>query len=89
MKNSIIIAAALCCSLTVSAQGQRPPQPKMPNFIFTTVDSIAITPVKNQSNAGTCWAYSGIGFLESEILRTNGHLVNLLGKIQGDGEIVT
>ena len=70
MKNSIIIAAALCCSLTVSAQGQRPPQPKMPNFIFTTVDSIAITPVKNQSNAGTCWAYSGIGFLESEILRT-------------------
>ena len=70
MKNSIITAVALCCSLTISAQGQRPSQPKMPNFIFTTVDSIAITPIKNQSNAGTCWAYSGIGFIESEILRT-------------------
>ena len=42
----------------------------MPDFVFTTVDSLAITPVKSQGNAGTCWAYSGIAFIESEILRT-------------------
>ena len=38
-------------------------------FQFTTVDSIAITPVKNQNRSGTCWSYSTIGFLESELIR--------------------
>lgn len=69
MKHTIIMAAALCCSLAVSAQ-QRPQQAAGPDFKFTTVDSVAITPVKNQGNAGTCWAYSGLAFIESEILRT-------------------
>ncbi|MBQ9144690.1 MAG: aminopeptidase, partial [Paludibacteraceae bacterium] len=38
-------------------------------FRFTTVDSIAITPVKDQNRSGTCWSYSTLGFLESELLR--------------------
>ena len=38
-------------------------------FRFTTIDSIAITPVKDQNRSGTCWSYSTIGFLESELLR--------------------
>ena len=38
-------------------------------FQFTTIDSVAITSVKNQKSAGTCWSYSGMSFLESEILR--------------------
>lgn len=41
-------------------------------FRFTTVDSVAITSVKNQKNAGTCWSYSGMSFLESEALRKTG-----------------
>lgn len=40
-------------------------------FRFTTVDSVAITPVKNQNQSGTCWAYSTIGFFESEVMRLN------------------
>ncbi len=39
-------------------------------FRFTTIDSVAITPVKNQHRSGTCWAFSTISFLESELLRT-------------------
>ena len=71
MKKSILFAAAaICCSISVQAQRQQRPQAPMPKYVFTTVDSVAITPVKNQSNAGTCWAYSGIGFIESEILRS-------------------
>jgi len=45
---------------------------KEEGFQFTTVDSIAITPIKNQKNAGTCWSYSGMSFLESEALKKTG-----------------
>lgn len=69
MKKIIFMAAALCCSLVVEAQ-MRPQQPSGPDFKFTTIDSLAITPIKNQGNAGTCWAYSGLAFIESEVLRT-------------------
>ena len=41
-------------------------------FVFTTVDSVAITPVKDQHRSSTCWAFSTLGFLESEVLRTKG-----------------
>lgn len=40
-------------------------------FQFTTVDSVAITPVKNQHRSSTCWAFSALGFLESEVMRMN------------------
>lgn len=45
-------------------------------FVFTTVDSVAITPVKDQHRSGTCWAFSALGFLESEVLRTKGKVVD-------------
>lgn len=40
-------------------------------FRFTTKDSVAITPVKNQNKSGTCWAFSTLGFFESEVMRLN------------------
>ncbi|MBO4621141.1 MAG: aminopeptidase [Paludibacteraceae bacterium] len=39
---------------------------------FTTIDSVGITPVKDQNRSGTCWCFSTLSFLESEILRTKG-----------------
>ena len=41
-------------------------------FRFTTIDSVGITPVKDQNRSSTCWAFSTLGFLESEVLRTKG-----------------
>lgn len=38
-------------------------------YQFTTVKEVKITPVKNQNRTGTCWCFSGLGFLESELLR--------------------
>lgn len=38
-------------------------------YAFTPVKELQITPVKNQNRTGTCWSFSGIGFLESELLR--------------------
>ncbi len=36
---------------------------------FTPIVENPITSIKNQNRSGTCWAYSGLGFLESELLR--------------------
>ena len=43
---------------------------------FTTVDSVAITLVKDQNRSSTCWAFSTLGFLESEVLRIKGKEVD-------------
>jgi bleomycin hydrolase len=41
---------------------------------YQFVDEIYInnTPVKNQYRSGTCWSFSGLAFLEAEILRETG-----------------
>lgn len=36
---------------------------------FTVVKENPITSVKNQNQAGTCWCYSSLAFIESELLR--------------------
>ena len=51
-------------------------QDSVEGWQFTTVDSVAITPVKNQNRSSTCWAFSTLGFLESEVLRTKGKEVS-------------
>lgn len=38
-------------------------------YQFEVVKENPITTVKNQSSTGTCWSFSGVGFLESELLR--------------------
>jgi len=42
---------------------------KPEGYIFTNTKEIKFTPVKNQSRSGTCWSFSGIGFLECELIR--------------------
>jgi len=38
-------------------------------YKFTDIKRLPDTPVKNQYRSGTCWSYSGLSFLESELLR--------------------
>ena len=66
MKKSILIAALGLFSLNTMAQDT----PKEEGFVFTTVKENPITSIKNQNRAGTCWCYSGLAFIESELLRT-------------------
>ena len=59
--------------LTLAAMAQTDAATAAPDstegFRFTTIDSVGITPVKNQHRSSTCWSFSTIGFLESELLR--------------------
>ena len=72
-----IIFAAM--SLTAFAQNDSTEVKKdtAEGWQFTTVDSVPITRVKDQNRSGTCWAFSTLGFLESEVLRIKGKEVEL------------
>ena len=70
MKKTLFAATALSLAFMASAVAQeQPKEEKQEGFVFTTVKENPITSVKNQSRAGTCWCYSGLAFLESELLR--------------------
>lgn len=68
--NKFIFCAALL-SLSIAASAARP-QAKLPDYTFETVKANPITAVKDQFHSGTCWAFSTMGFVESEIIRING-----------------
>ncbi len=46
-------------------------------YQFTDVTVVPHTSVKNQYRSGTCWSYSGIGFIEAELLRKTHTTYNL------------
>ena len=71
MKKAFIILAAALLAMTAAAQPrQAAPAPvKTSDYQFTTVKEAPITSMKNQSNSGTCWCFSALSFLESEIIK--------------------
>lgn len=64
MKKTVVAASLLlaCAFSGVKAQNAD-------EYVFTPVKELKITPVKNQNRTGTCWCFSGLGFIESELLR--------------------
>ena len=71
MKKQFLLIAAICSSLTMFAQeaNEKKGDADKEGFIFTTVKENPITSVKNQNQSGTCWCFSGLAFIESELLR--------------------
>lgn len=65
MKKTILIAALGLFSLSAIAQDAKPAE----GFVFTTVKENPITSIKNQNRSSTCWCFSTLSFLESELLR--------------------
>ncbi|MDH6342294.1 aminopeptidase C [Parabacteroides sp. PFB2-12] len=63
MKKIFVAALLSACALTaVEAQETN-------DYVFTPVKELKITPVQNQSRTGTCWCFSTLGFIESELIR--------------------
>lgn len=62
MKKSILLAALAFVGLGAFAQESAEPK-------FEVIKENPITSIKNQNRAGTCWCYSSLAFIESELLR--------------------
>lgn len=73
MKKTTLISLALLAAVTLSAQEQ----PKAPEYEFTTIKENPVTSIKNQYRSGTCWCFSALSFVESEILRMKGDSLDL------------
>ena len=71
MKLKFILSAAAAALIAANASAQTP------EYEFTTVHENPVTSVKNQYRSGTCWCFSALSFIESEILRTKGVEVDL------------
>ena len=71
MKLKNIISAAAAAVLSVSAIAQTPA------YEFTVIKENPITSIKNQHRSGTCWCFSALSFIESEIIRTKGDTLDL------------
>lgn len=66
MKKISLLLSALFILTTIVAQEATEEKNA---YQFTVVKENAITPIKNQANSGTCWSFSGVSLLESELLR--------------------
>ena len=75
MKKFFVLALGLMMAVGAMANGvEAKPKKKAADeqsegIQFTVVKQSPITSIKNQNRAGTCWCYSSLAFIESELLR--------------------
>lgn len=70
MKKMIVLGAMLLLSAApLSAQKKKGGKDPQAKNVFTVVKEVGRTSIKDQANSGTCWSYSGQGFIEEELLR--------------------
>ena len=62
----------LSASLVLTSVCMTAEEKKEEKADFTVVKELPITSIKNQYRSGTCWCFSAISFLESEIMREKG-----------------
>ena len=73
MKTNVIIAA-IAAVMIPSAVFAQQPRPQLPqaDYQFTVIKENPITSIKNQASSSTCWCFSTLAYLESEIIRIKG-----------------
>ena len=65
---NVFAAALMLCTISATAQQSS----RGPEYEFKTIKENPVISVKNQYRSGTCWCFSALSFVESEILRTKG-----------------
>ena len=69
MKSIFTIALCLSCTFGIYAQATK--NSKESNYSFKEVVRHSASPVESQGQTGTCWSFSALSFLESEVMRIN------------------
>ena len=64
----VIFTLALA-AFAAASLGAQAPKVKPADYQFTTVKEIPVTSMKNQNRSGTCWCFSALSFLESEVIK--------------------
>ncbi|NLI86702.1 MAG: aminopeptidase, partial [Bacteroidales bacterium] len=77
MKRSVFAACFIVTALFSQLLFGQEPQKESESYVFTPIKELKVTPVKNQNRSSTCWSFSGVAFLESELLRMGKPEVNL------------
>jgi bleomycin hydrolase len=67
-----VVVMVLLISLVTAAGDAKSKKKKEDKdaYVFTTITEVKRTPVKDQYRTGTCWCFSTVSFLESELIRT-------------------
>ncbi|MDE5419544.1 C1 family peptidase [Labilibaculum sp. DW002] len=55
--------------LSSSVEAKKKEEKKEEGYVFTDIKRLPATSVKDQHRSGTCWAFSGLSFMESEMMR--------------------
>ena len=66
MNIKFILSATAAALIAANATAQTA------EYEFTTIKENPVTSIKNQYRSGTCWCFSALSFIESEILRSKG-----------------
>jgi len=75
MKKLLVLFFFMVAGYVLYSQDTK--ETKKPAYEFEIVKEVKTTPVKNQFRSGTCWSFSALSFLESEMLRMGKPEVNL------------
>ena len=65
----VLLALACVAAFPALSSAQLTPRVKTGDYQFTTVKEAPVTPMKNQYRSGTCWCFSALSFLESEVIK--------------------
>lgn len=80
MKKAFLLAAIAVFALGANArhtQGEKKDSVNPNKPVFTVVKQNPITSIKDQNRSGTCWDYSTLSYIESEILKATGKTYDL------------
>ena len=69
MKNQRLYFVALVIGVLLNISIFAQEEEKEEAYQFTMVKEVPTTSVKDQYRSGTCWSFSGLAFIESELLR--------------------
>lgn len=72
MMKFLLTAALALTVVSGFAQEKKDSTKKNPEYEFTVIKENPITSIKDQYRSGTCWCFSSLSFIESEVMKEKG-----------------